>query len=272
MNEMKPISNSRNNMYKVAIILLLAYAAYSSAMRDLNHLHEVAGEVHQFTSQGLGGLAKVYSATRSFAEGPQLAPGTVIVASSEYPRNEIIDAGGSGELTGFDQESVSIITSDQKADRYSSLTPFREATYLRPDSSEKRSACELRQKEKEKEKEKAIEKNLNWRELAQVPTRVALLRRGFQNQKDIDIETLARTGRFRMIIRKAQAKPADTQWPTVNEFKNFTGVIGMKLLPQSEEAEPDFEVGVSDETSLPLLEKVKRGVVVTEDTDNAHKE
>jgi hypothetical protein len=270
MNEMKPISNSRDNVYKVAIILLLAYAAYSSAVRDLNHLHEVAGEVHQFTSQGLGGLAKVYSATRSFAEGPQLARGTVIVASSEYPRNEIIDAGGSGELTGFDQESVPIITSDQKADRYSSVTPFREVRYLRADGSEKQSACELRRKEKEKEK--AIEKNLNWSELAQAPTRVALLRRGFQNQKDIDVETLVQTGRFRTIIRKAQTKPADAHWPTVNEFKNFTGVIGMKLLPKSDEAEPDFEVGISDETSLPLLEKVKRGVVVTEDTDNAHKE
>ena len=175
MNEMKPISNSRNNMYKVAIILLLAYAAYSSAMRDLNRLHEVAGEVHQFTSQGLGGLAKVYSATRSFAEGPQLARGPVIEASIEYPRNEIIDAGGSGELTGFDHGSVPAITSDQKADRYSSVTHFREASYVRSESgsSEKQSACELRKKEQEK----AIEKDFKWRELAQVSTRMALLRR-----------------------------------------------------------------------------------------------
>lgn len=268
MNEMKPISNSRNNMYKVAIILLLAYAAYSSAMKDLNRLHEVASEVHQVTSQGLGGLAKVYSATKSFAEGPQLARGPVIVASSEYPSNEIIDAGGSGELTGFDHESLPGISSNQKADRSSSMTPFREISYLRADSSEKQSACELRKKEKEK----AIEKDLSWSELAQVPTRMALLRRGFQNQKDIDIEALARTGRFRTIIRKAPAKQADAHWPTVNEFKTFTGVIGMKLLPESDEAEPDFEFRVSDETSVPLLEKVKRGVVVTEDTVNAHKE
>lgn len=268
MNEMKPISNSRNNMYKVAIILLLAYAAYSSAMKDLNRLHEVAGEVHQFTSQGLGGLAKVYFATRSFAEGQELARGPVIVASSEYPRNEIIDAGGSGELTGFDHESLQGITSNQKADRYSSMTPFRETGYLRADSSEKQSACELRQKEKDK----AIEKDLKWSELAQAPTRLALLRRGFQNQKDIDIEALARTGRFRTIIRKGQAKPTEAHWPTVNEFKTFTGVIGMKLLPQSDVTETHFEFGGSDETSVPLLEKVKRGVVVTEDTDNAHKE
>ena len=270
MNEMKPISNSRNNMYKVAIILLLAYAAYSSAMRDLDRLHEVAGEVHQVTSQGLGGLAKVYSATRSFAEGPQLARGQVIEASREYPRNEIIDAGGSGELTGFDEESVAIVRSDQKADRYSSVTHFTEAGYLKSDSvsSEKQSACELRKKEKEK----AIEKDLNWSELAQVPTRVAFLRRGFQNQKDIDVEVLARTGRVRTLIRKRPGKTADAHWPTVNEFKTFTGVIGMKLQPlESDDAEPDVEVGVSDYTALPLLEKVKRGVI-TEDTDNAHKE
>ena len=269
MNEMKPISNSRNNMYKVAIILLMAYAAFSSAMKDLNRLHEVAGEVHQFTSQGLGGLAQVYSATRSFAEGPQLASGSVSEVSSEYPRNEIIDAGGSVELTGFDHKSLPRIPSDQKADRYSSVMPFREVGYVRSESgsSEKQSACELRKKEKEK----AIEKDLNWKVLAQVPSQMALLRRGFENQNDIDIEVLARSGRFRTIIRKVPAKTADARWPTVNEFK-FRDVVGKKLrAPESEDAKPDFEAGVSDETSLPLLEKVKRGVV-TEDTDNEHKE
>ncbi len=58
MNEMKPISNFRNNLYRVAIILLLAYAAFSTAMKDLDRLQELAGNVQSATTNGLGGLAE----------------------------------------------------------------------------------------------------------------------------------------------------------------------------------------------------------------------
>ena len=268
MNEMKAISNSRNNLYKVAIILLLAYAAFSSAMKDLNRLHEVAGEVHQLTSQGIDGVAKVYSATRSFAAGPELARGPMIEMSSDYPRNEIVEAGGSSEFRGLNHEWVESLSPAPKADRDPRVAVFREVSYLRSEigKNEKRSTCETK-----KEKEKAIEKELHWNELAQASTRIAFLSELSKNGK-LDIQALERSGRFRTIIRRLPGKKADAHWPSVNEFKTLNGVMGLRLAAaDNNDQDADFSVNVSDESALPIMEKARRGVS-EEDTDNAHKD
>ncbi len=268
MNEMKPISSSRNNIYKVAIILLLAYAAFSSAMKDLNRLHEVAGEVHQLTSQGIDGVAKVYSATRSFAAGPELTRGPMIELSSDYPRNEIVDAGGSSEFRGLSHEWVESFSRAPKADRDAGVSVFREVSYLKSEISknEKRSTCE----KKKKEKEKAFEKEFHWNELAQASTRIAFLSELSKHGKP-DIQALERSGRFKTIIRRLPSKGADSQWPSVNEFKTHNGVRLRLAAADENDQETDFSVNVSDERALPLIEKARRGVS-EEDTDNAHKD
>lgn len=63
MTEIKPISSSRSKSYKVAIILLVSVAAYSSAMKDLNRLQELAGNIHEVTADLLSGLPTVHAAT-----------------------------------------------------------------------------------------------------------------------------------------------------------------------------------------------------------------
>ena len=267
MNEMKPISNSRNNLYKVAIILLLAYAAFSSAMKDLNRLHEVAGEVHQLTSQGIDGVAKVYSATRSFAAGPELASGPMIDMNGDYPRNEIVDAGGSGEFRAPSHQWVESFSSAPKADRDPRVAMFREVSFLKSETSEngKRSTCE-----KKKEKEKSIEKDFHWNELAQASTRTAFLSE-LSKHGNLDIQALERSGRLKTIIRRLATKKADAGW-SVNEFKTLNGVMGLRLAPVDDnDQENDVSINVSDERALPITEKARRDVS-EEDTDNAHKD
>ncbi|HEU4479381.1 MAG TPA: hypothetical protein VFR80_12755, partial [Pyrinomonadaceae bacterium] len=105
MKEMKPISNFKNNLYQVAIILLLAYAAFSTAMKDLDRLQEVAGQVQTATSIGLGSLAKVYSATKSLTEGAELARAPQR-ESIESARVDIVAAGGSVALAGLNDAAA----------------------------------------------------------------------------------------------------------------------------------------------------------------------
>lgn len=51
MNETKI---PENRAYKVTLILLLGLAAFSTAMRELNRLHDMVSSVHEFTSQWRG--------------------------------------------------------------------------------------------------------------------------------------------------------------------------------------------------------------------------
>lgn len=240
-------------------------------MKDLNRLQEMAGEVHQYTSEGLGGLARVYSATRSLAEGPQLAHGQVIGSTSEYPRGEVIAAGGSVEFKGFageTGESVTELPIAPRTDRDSRIAGFRGVKYLTPEiiTTGKGLSCEAG----EKQQEKSAEKEFEWNALAQAPTRIAFLRGGARKTGDIDV-ALAR-GRARIKINKLPANSSGVQWPSVNEFKTFNEIISLRLLPAHNDAvEADKVIDESaDEVSLPLLEKVKRGVI-NEETDNAHK-
>ena len=243
MNEMKPISNFKNNLYQVAIILLLAYAAFSTAMKDLDRLQEVAGSVRAASYNGLGGLAKVYSATKSLADEAELAwaPQGELTAP---PRVDIVAAGGSVELSGFNDAVASAKVS----------CPVRKRTVTEP-----------------------VVKDLNWNVVAQVPRRVRFLRdEKISVEKEAEIAALIQSApRLRAFINKLP-KSGRTQWSNVNEFKSLNDVSGFEFKVahrkdaerEAAEIEPSVQPSVetTDAPSRYVLE-IKRGVS-DDDSDN----
>ncbi len=110
MNENKAISKSRDALYRLVITLIVAVAAYSNLVKEVNHVQEVFGNAQQATSQGLGSLAKVYVAMRTLGE--QLQPATPQLASlgeAQWSRTTpivgYIELKG---LDGVDAEPVSV--------------------------------------------------------------------------------------------------------------------------------------------------------------------
>lgn len=210
MNEMKPISNFKNNLYKVAIILLLAYAAYSTAMKDLDRLQEVAGNVESATTAGLGSLAKVYSATRTLADGAELARAPQVNSTIESPRVDTIAAGGSVALAGLERSETTGRQSEN-----SSVQKVHNA-----------SSCPVRQREFPK----AVTKDLKWDVVAQPQKRNELLRHELPITADVELARLVgREPRLRAIIRKLPLKSGKTQWTDVGEFKSLSDLIGFGL-------------------------------------------
>jgi hypothetical protein len=206
MNEMKPISNFKNNLYKVAIILLLAYAAFSSAMKDLDRLQEVAGNVHAATADGLGSLAKVYSATKSLTDTPEVARAEEVNAP-ETPRVDIVAAGASVALTGFDQNA------DDAAENL-----LRTKTH-------NAASCPLRKRESV-DSPKATFKDMKWNAVAQLQKRDELLRRELPVAADGEVASLLRREpRLRAFIKKLPAAAGKTKWSNVSEFKSLGDVI-----------------------------------------------
>lgn len=227
MNEMKPISNFKNNLYQVAIVLFLAYAAFSTVMKDLDRLQEIAGNVQAATTNGLGGLAKVYSATRSLTVGTDLAraPQGELIPSA---RVDIVAAGGSVELAGFNNESASAKAS----------CPIQKRTVTKP-----------------------VGKNLNWNEVAQVPRRVRFLRdEKISVEKEAEIAALIQHApRLRAFINKLP-RSGRTQWSNVNEFKSLNDVIGFEFkVAHRKAAEPEPSVEATEAPSQYVFE-IKRGV------------
>lgn len=104
MTENKPISKSRDTVYRVVIILIVAVAAYSNAMKELNRLQEMMGGAHEFTETGLGGLAKVYAATRSLSEGSQVTSTPETSSADGLAWNGPVATGGSIEIKGLDKD------------------------------------------------------------------------------------------------------------------------------------------------------------------------
>jgi hypothetical protein len=100
MTEMKPISNSRSKAYKVAIILLVAVAAYSSAMKDLNRLQELAGNIHEFTTELLGGLPIVHAAAMPLAGNSCANVGPEANSVEGFRWNGRVAPGASIEIKG----------------------------------------------------------------------------------------------------------------------------------------------------------------------------
>ena len=247
MNEMKPISNFRNNLYQVAIILLLAYAAFTSAMKDLDRLQEVAGNLQSATTTGLGSLAKVYSATKSLAQGSELAQAPATNAWSEAPRVNIIAAGGSVELAGLG-EGAAPLSSGNKL-----FATGKVHSAL---------ACPLRKRELPK----AADQDLNWNVVAQLPARAALnervelLSNEFPNAHDPRIATLARRApRLRAIIKKLPTKADKGEWSNIGEFKSLSDVIGFGLkAAQMEDTEIQRHVETTNDATRSLFE-FKRG-------------
>ena len=219
MNEMKPISNFKNNLYQVAIILLLAYAAFSTAMKDLDRLQEVAGNVQSATASSLGGLAKFYSATKSLAQGTELAQAPQVTLS-ESPRVDIIAAGGSVTLASFASDSSIVFGKDKSVAIEKAHSKF---------------ACSLRKRDLPK----ATDKDLNWDVVAQAPKRMELLRHELPIKHDADIaRLLRREPRLRAIISKLPIKAGKGDWSNVGEFRSLSDVIGFGLkAAQAEEAE-----------------------------------
>ncbi len=247
MNEMKPISNFRNNLYQVAIILLLAYAAFTSAMKDLDRLQEVAGNVQSATTTGLGSLAKVYSATKSLAHGSEVAHAPATNAWSESPRVNIIAAGGSVELAGLGEDAAPASSSNKlfaTGKVHSAL------------------ACPLRKRELPK----AADQDLNWNVVAQLPERapvrerIELLRNEFPNAHDPRIATLVRRApRLRATIKKVPTKADKGDWSNIGEFKSLGDVIGFGLkAAQMEATEIQRHVETTNDATRYLFE-FKRG-------------
>jgi hypothetical protein len=249
MNEMKPISNFRNHLYQVAIILLLGYAAVTSAMKDLDRLQEVAGNVQSATASGLGSLAKVYSATKSLAPGAEVAQAPAAHAWSEAPRVNIIAAGGSVALAGFGEDAAPNSGSNKifaAGKTHSAL------------------ACPLRKRELPK----AADQDLNWNVVAQLPTRapvrerIELLRNEFPNEHDPRIATLIRRApRLRAFLNKVPAKAGKGDWSNVGEFKSLGHVIGfgLKAAAQIEDAELQRHVETTEDATRYLFESKSGG-------------
>ncbi|MDQ3473791.1 MAG: hypothetical protein M3447_08650 [Acidobacteriota bacterium] len=237
MNEMKPISNFRNNLYQVAIILLLAYAAFSTAMKDLDRLQAVAGNVQSATANGISGLARVYSASKSLADGAELAPGPTVNAWAESRRVSIIAAGGSVELAGFAEDSA---------------PGLRTNKLFVNEKAHSALACPLRKRELPK----AVDQDRKWDVVAQVPERMELLRHEFPRDHDPRIATLIRRGpKVRAIINKVPVKPGKGDWSNVGEFKSLSDVIGFGLkAAQVEAAETERQAQTTEEATRYLFE------------------
>ncbi|HKR60328.1 MAG TPA: hypothetical protein VJS64_11395 [Pyrinomonadaceae bacterium] len=210
MNEMKPISNSKSKLYQVAIILLLAYAAISTAMRDLDRLQGVAGTVQTATTDGLGHLAKVYSATRSLANGAELAQEPQASSTSAASTSDALAAGGSIALAGFSEAA------DHESDNQLVARVHN------------KDACPLRKRELPK----ATSKDWNWDAVAQVPTQIdlkgtELLSHNINVDHDEEIaRVVRRSPKLRSFINKLPLRPGKEQWSSVGEFKSLNDVIG----------------------------------------------
>ncbi|MFZ0062437.1 MAG: hypothetical protein WAL47_10415 [Pyrinomonadaceae bacterium] len=223
MNEMKPISNFRNNLYQVAIILLLAYAAFSTAMKDLDRLQQVAGNVQSATASGLGGLAKVYSATKSLAHGTpdiELAQAPETNSLIEPSRVDMIAAGGSVALASFDGNSAAKVHS--------------------------KLSCPLRKRELPK----TANSDLNWNVVARAPQRMEYLSQALPSKHNAEIASLLRREPgLRALISKLPVKAAKDKWSNVGEFKSLSELIGQGLkAAQVEEAETERVVTAEDAT------------------------
>jgi hypothetical protein len=226
MNEMKPISNFKNKLYQVAIILLLAYAAFSTAMRDLDRLQAIAGNVQTATADGLGGLAKVYSATRSLAEGTELARAPQ-ASSTNGARVDFLAAGGSISLAGFD---------DAEAEAADNLLVAR---------VHNKDACTLRKRQPPK----ATSRDFTWNLVAEVPKQIdskgiELLSGDILVDHDAEVaRVIPRNPRLRAVINKLPLKPGKERWSNIGEFKSLNDVIGFGFkAARTEEADNERRV------------------------------
>ncbi|HEX4899559.1 MAG TPA: hypothetical protein VFV61_03455, partial [Pyrinomonadaceae bacterium] len=182
-------------------------------------LQEVAGNLQSATASSLGGLAKVYSATKSLAQGTELAQSPQVTLS-EPPRMDVIAAGGSVTLASFASGSAAGFSSNKS---------------LAIEKVHSKLACSLRKRDLPK----AADKDLNWEVVAQAPKRMELLRHEFPIKHNAEIaQLLRREPKLRAIISKLPIKAGKGDWSNVGEFRSLSDVIGFGLkAAQAEEAE-----------------------------------
>ena len=257
MNEMKPISNFKNKLYQVAVILLLAYAALATAMKDLNRFQEVAGNVQTVTADGLGTLVRAYSVTRSsWANEAGAVQEPQLNSIGESTSGDMLAAGGSVELAGFERGDA------EQGDNNALVA-----------SLHNKDTCSL----KKAELRKNNNKDQKWEVLAAAPQRtavkrIALLRHDIPVEISVDrnseiASALRRAPRLRTIFNKLPVKPGKEKWSNVSELKSLNDLIsfGMKAarVDESEMERKVERVQSSDDNSHFVFE-FKRGATDSE--------
>lgn len=260
MNENKPISKSRDTVYRAVIIAIVAVAAYSNATKELSRLHEALDSAHQVTAQGLGSLATVYAATKSFGQSLKPTEAPELSAIEGLRWNRTLAAGGSIELSGLNREksaepgttevNVQANTlstnkahvSDLSADDFRSLESLEgfTARAISPiKGADESSSCDLAKREQLKVAGREVRLKL----LAELPEGTPAEVRSFGRNASFEVVAAALSGkdfpetmqrfikiakrinaRGRTVKSDATAKPA--AWPQV-DFKTTNRVIAL---------------------------------------------
>lgn len=288
MIENKPISKSRDTLYKVVIILIVAIAAYSSAMKELNRLQEVAGSLHYFTSEGLGGLARVYAATMSVSEDSQFIAGPETSSVDGFNWAAPVATGGSMEVQGLERDMNAAPTTKGDAEmladnKVHSSGPNAEAAHsveysrnttlsaIYPTTgANELTTCELAKGNTLNVRAR----NLRFSTLANAADAVGFAEGAINRElgnitlpgsvianalkRHIKVEK-RNSVRERTVNREVPARPGKASWPESFEFKNLTRALRFDLLtpaPGQVELEA-FDSGVSLDVLLPAKENVK---------------
>lgn len=134
MNETK---KPENRAYKVTLILLLGLAAFSTAMRELNRLHDMVSSVHEFTSQWRGTELvtpneKVISTQQTISDN-QSCPNNnphLINPSAESGLGDLVAAATDGYVDRMDYEAVTEAKVAAKVDLISAKRANRNVPQL----------------------------------------------------------------------------------------------------------------------------------------------
>lgn len=281
MIENKPISKSRDTVYRVVIILIMAVAAYSSAMKELNRLQEVAGSVHEFTSAGLGGLARVYAATMSLGEGSQFTTGPEMSFVDGFNWNAPVATGGSMELQGLDRDINAEPTTKRDAEMLADNKAHRSGpnvedahvveysrnttvSAIYPNTGAKKlTTCELAKGNHLK----VPARDVRLRTLVNAADAVGFVGSAVTGELgnitfpgSVIANTLKRrikieargNARERTVNGEVPAKPGNANWPETFEFKKLTRALRLDLLsPTRSEVELEIiDGGISPDVQL----------------------
>lgn len=257
MIEMKPISKSRDTIYKVAIILIGAVAAYSNAIKELNRLQELVGSVQQFTSAGREGLARVYAATKSPDESPESIGGPEISGMDELRPSGLISTGVSIELRELSRDisaepatsgEVEVLANKQARGREPNAVDIKVVEYpellklsaINPrHDSNKPNTCELGKGGDTTGANTGVRLKL----LVNVPAGIELLRRtangisastlsgslGVNRMNRSPEEATRNYARARTVKGQTLGKPGNANWPRAIEFKLADRAIALDL-------------------------------------------
>ncbi len=286
MIENKPISKSRDTLYKVVIILIVAVASYSSAMKELNRLQEVAGSVHEFTSEGLGGLARVYAASMSVGESSKFNTGPEISLVDGVHWTALVATGGSMEVQGRNRNTNTEPTTKGDAEMLADnkahwsgpnaeeahVVEYSRNTTVSPiypnTGANKLTTCELAKGNHLKSPARQVRfrtlvnaadavgfvEGAVTGDLAKITLPGSVIANTLKRRIKIDARGDARE---RTVDGEVPAKPGHSNWPETFEFKKFTRALHLDLLsPTRREVELEiFDGGTSPDVQLTLPAK-----------------